>query len=247
MHTPIINAATQTRLVTSRGGRVAQVVCNMGRTDVGDFRDVMKARIGQLHVDVPIGREHELDDYLADSAQRLYRRFKMATRPFPLVPGQSVPVFGVEHVLRESSDGRAYRDPKAGVIYATPDHFASDVKRVMSAELRKLVLDRIEFHSDRLAVTCQAVEVRCLDDRRAWGTCFTRDDEIAIEWRLAGAPPRCIDSVCAHEVAHLRVPNHGREFWETVYSTMPMCLYDKAHAQLTQTAMSIRLLRLGRN
>jgi predicted metal-dependent hydrolase len=53
-----------------------------------------------------------------------------------------------------------------------------------------------------------------------WGSCSS-DGNIMLNWRLIHFSHDIIDYVIAHEVAHLREMNHGREFWREVGRILP--------------------------
>ena len=50
------------------------------------------------------------------------------------------------------------------------------------------------------------------DTRSRWGSCGP-DGTLMFCWRLVMAPPHVQDYVVAHEVAHLRHLDHGKQFW----------------------------------
>jgi len=56
--------------------------------------------------------------------------------------------------------------------------------------------------------------------RTRWGSC-SADGTIRLTWRLVKATDAEIDYVVAHEIAHLRHMNHGRQFWATVGELYP--------------------------
>ena len=49
-----------------------------------------------------------------------------------------------------------------------------------------------------------------------WGSCTPADRSIRLSRRLQGMPPWVVDYVLVHELAHLLVPGHGRDFWRLV-------------------------------
>jgi predicted metal-dependent hydrolase len=51
--------------------------------------------------------------------------------------------------------------------------------------------------------------------RTRWGSCHA-SGRIHLNWRLVQMPPRLVDYVVAHEVAHLIEMNHSRRFWDIV-------------------------------
>jgi len=49
-----------------------------------------------------------------------------------------------------------------------------------------------------------------------WGSCTPADGTIRISSRLAKEPGWVLDYVIVHELAHLAVPGHNRDFWALV-------------------------------
>lgn len=49
-----------------------------------------------------------------------------------------------------------------------------------------------------------------------WGSCTPADGTVRITSRLAGEPEWVLDYVIVHELAHLRVAAHNKEFWALV-------------------------------
>jgi predicted metal-dependent hydrolase len=72
--------------------------------------------------------------------------------------------------------------------------------------------------ADHLGVAVERLQVR--DQRTRWGSCSSRGT-ISLNWRLALASHDVLDYVVAHEVCHLREPNHGPRFWALVESRRP--------------------------
>ncbi|MFZ2653381.1 MAG: YgjP-like metallopeptidase domain-containing protein [Victivallales bacterium] len=54
-----------------------------------------------------------------------------------------------------------------------------------------------------------------------WGTCCSRRKIITLNWRLILAPDGIYEYVLLHELAHLKVPGHGREFWNYMETILP--------------------------
>jgi len=44
---------------------------------------------------------------------------------------------------------------------------------------------------------------------------------VRLSWRIVQAPMALVDYVVAHELAHLRHPNHTREFWTALERALP--------------------------
>ena len=63
-------------------------------------------------------------------------------------------------------------------------------------------------------------EVLIRDQRKRWGSCAP-DGALRFNWRVVMLPPRLLDYVVAHEIAHLAVPNHSPAFWSHLASAMP--------------------------
>ncbi len=76
---------------------------------------------------------------------------------------------------------------------------------------------RTERFLGRMDVEAEAIEVRDLGYR--WGSCGVR--AVHFHWRTILLPPRIIDYVIVHELAHVHEPHHGEAFWMRVERAMP--------------------------
>ena len=54
-----------------------------------------------------------------------------------------------------------------------------------------------------------------------WGTCNTSTGKIWLNLQLAKKPVECLEYVILHELAHLRVKDHGPEFTAILDKYMP--------------------------
>lgn len=70
-------------------------------------------------------------------------------------------------------------------------------------------------YNEQLSVKCQSLRVTEMTKR--WGSC-TKNGTVSLDWRLVYAPKRVAAYVVAHELAHLKVSNHSRKFWNLLSS-----------------------------
>ena len=131
--------------------------------------------------------------------------------PEPFVPGAAIPLEGSDVRLewRESAN----RTPAlvhgflvcGGPIEGFGRRIGTFLKRRAVETLSRETADAAR----RAGVTLKSVSVGDADTR--WGSCSSAG-RIRYNWRLILAPPEIRRYVVAHEVAHLRHLNHGREF-----------------------------------
>lgn len=62
--------------------------------------------------------------------------------------------------------------------------------------------------------------IRIKDQKTIWGSCSSRRN-LNFSWRIIMAPTQAMDYIIIHELCHLKVMNHSREFWDHVAEFMP--------------------------
>ncbi|WP_420433582.1 M48 family metallopeptidase [Hyphobacterium sp.] len=163
----------------------------------------------------------KLEDW-ARRPQRAQRRFESG-ESFPLF-GQTVSLEITAHATR----ARTRVELKDGQVEVEIDrHLAGEMRtttirkgleRWYRREAEADFPERVQRYANRLDRQVAKVVVR--DQKRRWGSCDAKGI-IRLNWRLIGADPELIDYVCAHEVAHLAVPDHSPRFWAVVGDLMP--------------------------
>ena len=93
------------------------------------------------------------------------------------------------------------------------------VARAVARSMHGTIVNRVKVINDAFFGVAVS-NVRLRNNVSNWGSCSTRGN-INLSTRLLFAPPKVIDYVIIHELAHRKVFNHSKEFWQIVKSVMP--------------------------
>jgi predicted metal-dependent hydrolase len=87
------------------------------------------------------------------------------------------------------------------------------------------ILRKTPIIARQMEVSYQKISLRQQSSR--WGSCSSRGN-LNFNWRLVHYPPKVIDYVIIHELAHRIELNHSRRFWAIVRQYDPEYLLHKA-------------------
>lgn len=162
--------------------------------------------------------------------QRLKRQSDLPpTQEKEFVSGESFLYLGRQYRLRLDRDHepRPLRLENGWLRVPLPHHLGEQHR---SAYVRAALIDwykrnagkripaRILHWADKLDVKVPVV--RLAEPRKRWGSASS-SGTVRINWRIIQAPLSLVDYVVAHELVHLRHPDHTREFWATFGRLMP--------------------------
>lgn len=140
--------------------------------------------------------------------------------------GDSVPLFGVSYPLRveERSEDLGCTLSEGEILLRVPvDASQEKRKEILDAWYRQCLAERAKplfvKWQERTALHCRSWQIR--DMKTRWGSCTVGTGRIRINLRLATLPPDCLEYVILHELLHLRVAGHGRDFYDLLRYYMP--------------------------
>jgi predicted metal-dependent hydrolase len=103
-----------------------------------------------------------------------------------------------------------------------PDRHNPEIRealiRWMKKQTKPLVEQLVGVHAAKKQLFPRRITVKTQKSR--WGSCGIHND-ININWLLLMAPKEVLEYVVVHELCHIRVKNHSRQFWSLVGEHMP--------------------------
>lgn len=175
----------------------------------------------------------EIDDLLHRHQQWVFKKLdEWAARASPAIEvcdGMSFPWLGEIRILRLETLSSTGRKPAALALWG-PEFLTLCLKPSAAPGLafkKALMEEARRFFSERLTrLVAQAPRplptpppLLLTSARTRWGSCSSR--AIRLNWRLMHFPPRVIDYVVAHELAHLVEMNHSPRFWAVLADLHP--------------------------
>lgn len=85
-------------------------------------------------------------------------------------------------------------------------------------EAKRFILERLDYYVRLTGINYN--KVRITSAMKRWGSC-SRNRNLSFSYRLIMAPTFVIDYVIVHELCHVVVFNHSKEFWEHVRAILP--------------------------
>ncbi|QIG52471.1 M48 family metallopeptidase [Nordella sp. HKS 07] len=166
-----------------------------------------------------VGRKEALD-FAQRSSNWIAERLAAEPAARPVVAGSTILLRGEEHRIVQSGSRRGTVNLQDDAILVAGDaaHLERRLVDWLKVEARHDLVRASEAYAMAMGVKFHRLTVR--DQKSRWGSCSS-DGTLSYSWRLVLAPPFVLDYVAAHEVAHLKHMNHGRQYWRLVLTHCP--------------------------
>ena len=183
---------------------------------------------GETVVTAPNHTPRSLADKLVAENQDWINRQKLRQqRLIPLITPTSIMIFG--HSYQRATQVSAklpagYYVQNHTLIYnpvdsTHPARFqAEQLQRFLKSAAAEFIAEQTTKCAQLMQLHPKSIGLRQQTSR--WGSCNTRG-HLSFNWRLVHFAPAIIEYVIIHELAHLKHPNHSRQFWQTVAQYCP--------------------------
>lgn len=143
-----------------------------------------------------------------------------------LEDGTEILYLGSPHLLRITfappSSARARVELQKDIFYLTvpPGYTAlALLTQWFRTQARDIFTEKTHYWSKILGLAPTAIHIRTQKTR--WGSCNPKTGTLNFNWKILIAPDEIIDYLVVHELCHLRIPNHSRDFWQLVGAILP--------------------------
>ena len=184
--------------------------CTLGLSVAGDGIEVRAPRRAPLS---------DIDAFIREKERWIRKRLAGPRRvPFIWQAGARLPWLGrmLTLVLRDGETWLSEDELRLGL--ADGANLRERALEWIHSEARAFFRERVAVLSRPLGLRVSGVGLS--DARTRWGSC-SANGRLLLNWRLMLLPPRLIDYVVAHELAHLRELSHSPRFWAVVATLYP--------------------------
>lgn len=205
--------------------------------------DIQKKNIKNMHLAVlpPDGKVRvSAPMHLSDESIAMFVRTKLVwikkqQEKFALQPrqserefisGETLYVFGKQYFLRVmySYKGNSLvLNGNEAVLTVRKESTAKQREAFVNEWYRDLLKEKISIYLPKweqiTGLYCDSWQTKYMTTR--WGTCNTNTRKIWFNLQLAKKPIECLEYVILHELAHLKVKNHGKDFIAILDMYMP--------------------------
>ena len=102
---------------------------------------------------------------------------------------------------------------------STPEQRETYVNEWYRKILKEEIARILPIWEERTGLYAQSWQIRNMKTR--WGSCNVKTKKIRLNLQLAKKDIACLECVILHELLHLQVPNHGKDFITLMDKYMP--------------------------
>jgi len=142
------------------------------------------------------------------------------------VSGETLYVFGQQYFLRVEYSYKGNSlvlEGNEAILTVRKESTASQRETFVNEWYRTLLKEKIEIYLPKweniTGLYCYSWQTKYMTTR--WGTCNTNTRKIWLNLQLAKKPIECLEYVILHELAHLKVRTHSKDFIAIMDQYMP--------------------------
>ncbi len=162
--------------------------------------------------------------WIKKQQEKFEKQPRQAEREY--VSGETLYVFGQQYFLKVEYSYKGNLLVLSGndaILTVRKESTAKQRESFVNEWYRTLLKEKIEFHlpiwERKTGLYCDSWQTKYMTTR--WGTCNTNTKKIWFNLQLAKKPIECLEYVILHELIHLKVRNHGKDFVELMDAYMP--------------------------
>lgn len=142
------------------------------------------------------------------------------------VSGETLYVFGQQYFLRVEYSYKGNSlilEGNEAILTVRKESTAKQREAFVNEWYRGLLKEKIEIYLPKwekiTGLYCDSWQTKYMTTR--WGTCNTNTRKIWLNLQLAKKPIECLEYVILHELIHLKVRNHNKDFVSLMDQYMP--------------------------
>ncbi len=105
-----------------------------------------------------------------------------------------------------------------GVCFSAKQINKDKLLKWYKSTFKSIAIPRLNYYADTFLLPYR--QVRLKTQKTLWGSCSSANN-INLNYLLIQAPMSVIDYVIVHELAHTKIKNHSKDFWQLVESILP--------------------------
>lgn len=153
----------------------------------------------------------------------IYKKYQKISKATTLEKELEILVLGEAKPINLIKDTKEYIKYQQSIITISSNSWNKESKELFRATLYKnlaptLLNSKVEYWADSMNLKPTKVSYR--KTKRQWGSCSYKNS-ISLNTFLVMLPPKIIDYIIVHELAHITHKNHSKEFWALVEKYLP--------------------------
>lgn len=117
-----------------------------------------------------------------------------------------------------------------------PEKAGNAIKKWLYNMCEEVILDRVDYFAELMGIEFSGISF--ISSRAKWGSCDS-NYKLSFNFKMLMLPPKIIDYIIIHELAHVLELNHSSAFWEIVGSMLPT--YKKQRETLQSSGFLLNL------
>ena len=163
-------------------------------------------------------------DWIKKQQKRFGDQPRQADREY--VSGETIYVFGQQYFLRVEYNSKGNSLVLSGneaILTVRKESTAKQREAFLNEWYRALLKEKIAIYLQKWEeiTDLHPDSWQTKNMKTRWGTCNASARRIWLNLQLAKKPPECLEYVILHELAHLKVYNHGKDFVAIMDRYMP--------------------------